>query len=255
MSYQTLGEIIASKNFEGRDVSGYTGLDYGDIEKLIYDRTPGYHPESDEHEAAFDANEDLKVIELNTWVCSDTGVGLKLLVLNGEPIAISWQSGRKCDRSFGFVSEEALDLLKTAWERHRPTPKNHDKLLDPATLAMPIAAPGARAYDIADRDATSLQLSHVGVAGWMDDLDKKGNGLEDVDDPVVLHAAISTCEAQVTWTAKLLDQYETSDAADEDDECDLVADVKKELVVIRDRMLPALWARLEVLEPQASPAP
>ncbi|NDV50167.1 hypothetical protein [Salipiger sp. PrR003] len=231
MSYQTLGEIIASKNFEGRRVHEDYGIDPETIEDLLYDRPSGLYSYSNSHGDAFLNNENLQVVELNTWICTDTGVGMNLMLLNDEPIAVSWQSARRNPTSYAFISEEAYELLREAWERHRPERNIQDKLIDAETLAMPVAPAGQAAYDIEDRDATNLRLSAVGVAGWMDELDRAGNGLADVENVETLKAALASCEAHVSSQRALLDRIAENSENGVPGPCDFVESVEKELKV------------------------
>lgn len=46
------------------------------------------------------------------WICTDTKVGLAVYIMDDEVIAVSRQSGRKCDESIAFVSKEAADKVK-----------------------------------------------------------------------------------------------------------------------------------------------
>ena len=56
-----------------------------------------------------------------TWICTDTAVGLRLYYLNDKFVAISYQSSRKGDEIFEWVSEQIwkdtrnfmIDRLKT----------------------------------------------------------------------------------------------------------------------------------------------
>jgi hypothetical protein len=54
----------------------------------------------------------LKSYFIRKWYCTDSYVGLKAYFLDGEFIATSWQSGRKMDEEFTFVSKEKALKLK-----------------------------------------------------------------------------------------------------------------------------------------------
>lgn len=41
------------------------------------------------------------------WMCTDTWVGLAAYYMDGEPVAVSFQSARKSDENIEFVSKEA----------------------------------------------------------------------------------------------------------------------------------------------------
>lgn len=44
--------------------------------------------------------------DLVTWICTDTHVGLTVVYFDGEPAATIWQSSRKGDKDWKFVSAE-----------------------------------------------------------------------------------------------------------------------------------------------------
>lgn len=56
-----------------------------------------------------DENQDLKEYWIFSWLCTDTYVGYSVVFINDKPLALVWQSGRKNDRQYSFVSEEAVD--------------------------------------------------------------------------------------------------------------------------------------------------
>lgn len=47
-----------------------------------------------------------------TWYCTDSWVGLMVYVFDREVVALSKQIGRKYDREFGWVSQDAYDKVK-----------------------------------------------------------------------------------------------------------------------------------------------
>lgn len=53
----------------------------------------------------------LKAYYIKTWYCTDSWVGIRAYFLDDEFVAISYQSGRKSNEDFGFVSNELA--LKT----------------------------------------------------------------------------------------------------------------------------------------------
>lgn len=46
------------------------------------------------------------------WYCTDTYVGLAAYYMDGEPVAVSFQSGRKSDEEIEFVSKEAATKVR-----------------------------------------------------------------------------------------------------------------------------------------------
>jgi hypothetical protein len=49
----------------------------------------------------------------HSWICTDTGVGLRFYFLGNECVCASYQSARKSDEVFEWVSQEAFDKVKT----------------------------------------------------------------------------------------------------------------------------------------------
>lgn len=50
-------------------------------------------------------NERVKRLPINTWICTDTEVGVNAYYFDGELVALSFQSARKSDVEFRWLSE------------------------------------------------------------------------------------------------------------------------------------------------------
>lgn len=46
------------------------------------------------------------------WLCTDTYVGYIVYYLDDEPVAVSWQSARKSDREYEFISKESAEKVR-----------------------------------------------------------------------------------------------------------------------------------------------
>jgi len=57
-------------------------------------------------------DERLKAYFIRTWYCTDSYVGLRAYFLDGEFVAISFQSGRKANEDFDFASEFVAKKVK-----------------------------------------------------------------------------------------------------------------------------------------------
>lgn len=58
-------------------------------------------------------NERVKVMPINTWICTDTEVGINAYYMDGEFIALSFQSARKNRVEYSWVSvEKAKEVAK-----------------------------------------------------------------------------------------------------------------------------------------------
>lgn len=74
---------------------------------------------------------------IHKWYCTDTWVGIAIISLDGEAVAIFGQEGRKCDPQIEFVSEQcanqtlkALKELSVDPEYGKPAIVNLDEKLD-----------------------------------------------------------------------------------------------------------------------------
>jgi hypothetical protein len=47
-----------------------------------------------------------------SWVCTDTRVGGRVYFMDDQPVAISYQEGRKCDEVFEFISVESAQKVR-----------------------------------------------------------------------------------------------------------------------------------------------
>ena len=54
----------------------------------------------------------MKKYWVHSWYCTDTSVGLAVYCFDGEPVAVSYQSGRNCDESIYFISDELAKKVK-----------------------------------------------------------------------------------------------------------------------------------------------
>jgi hypothetical protein len=51
-----------------------------------------------------------------TWICTDTQVGLSIITLDGEPVAVCSQTGRKSDEDVRFFSAEVTEKVLKVME-------------------------------------------------------------------------------------------------------------------------------------------
>lgn len=72
-------------------------------------------------------NERVKGYWFVRWLCTDTWVGRRVYFLDGEPLAVSYQSARKSDEYIQFVSEEMADKCrKFLYELHGEGEPSYD---------------------------------------------------------------------------------------------------------------------------------
>ncbi len=74
----------------------------------------------------------LKCYWIKTWICTDTRVGWKAHYLDGELVCTSYQSGRKYDKQFSYISHETrLKLIKYLYELYLLTvDKDSDEIIN-----------------------------------------------------------------------------------------------------------------------------
>ena len=70
-----------------------------------------FYPESFLEEFGIDESIDMDNFRLSkkwfeSWVCTDTTVGIAVYFLDGEIVCVSWKPYRKADEEFWFASEE-----------------------------------------------------------------------------------------------------------------------------------------------------
>jgi hypothetical protein len=248
---------------ETRDFTGYTvqedswALDADQIEDLLYSRSYGDWNTADEHLTAFYESEKLSSVDINTWICTDTRVGLQILCLNGVPFALSWQVGRKCDREIELLNQESYNFLKYAWEKHRVSPKNNTNFLTDAVLDIPVSGSNDKAYPIdQSSDLSRLALSAYGVALWMKDI-KPDGGLASVTHPNVLRACIQGVEFDIHMHQRSVEnteKYLETHSSEQDVSTieTTVAEFKERIAFLTKDMLEPLQTRLAELEAEPS---
>lgn len=71
-----------------------------------------------------------KSYPLATWCCTDTHVGYHAIWMDGEPVGYSFQSARKSDTSFRWISQEVVDRMRAVIMSYNE-PENTSQFLDP----------------------------------------------------------------------------------------------------------------------------
>ena len=79
----------------------------------------------------------LKSYPVVDWLCTDTTVGLFAIYLDGVLVGMSFQSARKSDRTFKWVSQEAADHLRRVLLTY--TSPEEIAVIDPEEDFEPIA--------------------------------------------------------------------------------------------------------------------
>lgn len=57
-------------------------------------------------------NDRITNVSVDTWVCTDTLVGVFLYYFDGVPICFSVQTGRKMDKEFLWIRKDMIDQVK-----------------------------------------------------------------------------------------------------------------------------------------------
>lgn len=247
----TLGALIASGNFTGYRTSTYTSLDADAIEQLLYQRDYGSYSVGSAHEDAFFAAESITTVDIHTWTCTDTGVGLRVLCMNGEAFALSWQTARKSEHEVVLLSQEARDRLAARWEAHRPATENSDRFVDAASLGLPVAGPGEESFGVdEDSPAHALRPSIRGVAQWLTAIEATG-GVDAVTSREVLVSCLEGANAQVATDidtleaiANIREKGRDPGHAFDDEEKSTI----KRLTTIREQIIAPIEARIAQLD-------
>lgn len=98
-----LSEIIAKIDLT--DIS--TSADYSDISQLF-----GISEWSDKSDADNEWERRTREHYIETWLCTDTWVGVSIIFLDAIPIAVTQQPARKSDTIYKWISKEAHDKMR-----------------------------------------------------------------------------------------------------------------------------------------------
>ena len=60
----------------------------------------------------YDSEERIKSYFYISWLCTDTHVGAKIYFLDDEAVCVSYQSARKADEHFEWISQEAFEKVR-----------------------------------------------------------------------------------------------------------------------------------------------
>jgi hypothetical protein len=217
-----LKDLIASSDFTGRRIRDDEWcFDAEEMEKMLYERPyPGW--DGQEHQAAFYETAKMAIVEIAGWTCTDTGVGLDIITFNETPVAICWQAFRRGDRTYAFVSQEAADLVASAWERSRPKPQVI--IASEQTLSMPVAAVGAKPFKLEKEfglDASDVVLSIDGYAICLTEI-AGDDSLDEITDIDLLNLGLHVSDLNIERELRNIASYESSlrdhdDNRDDDD--------------------------------------
>lgn len=207
---QTLRDLIVSNDFTGyRVTEGDWTFQSDEIENAIYGFN-GACNLSDDVIQRFTAAYNFEMIDINTWICTDTNVGLQILRIQGCPVATAWQSGRKCDRTISFLNEEAFKTFKAAWETAKEPPKEQANILPVDALDMPVPGPKEKSLDMETFQDDVPGLSAYGVAEWV----QRQGGLDQVTHRPSLGYIQQILSNEVKHGAELLMRLRELDAKD-----------------------------------------
>jgi hypothetical protein len=95
---------------------------YDELSKEIY--SEGYI--SDDHYQAVEDSGRVEKYAIREWLCTDTNVGLYLYLVDGEPICIMHQRGRKSYPEWTFLSVDSHKKLKKLFDELRPVEESSD---------------------------------------------------------------------------------------------------------------------------------
>lgn len=206
---RTLRTLIESRDFTGYTVQKHGWfLDADKIEELLYHRSYGDWDAADVHLTAFYENENITSVDINTWMCTDTYVGLQLLCLNDAPFALSWQTGRKSTRDIQLLNPTAHTLLANAWEKYRVNPKNNTDFVPDTSLDIPISGSNDDPYAIdMSCGIENLAIAAHSVAQWMEDI-KENGGLASVHNPNIIRSCIQGVEFDIHMHQRSIDNTE-----------------------------------------------
>lgn len=84
-----------------------------------------------EHEIDLEkVKSELSYIWIVTWYCTDTWVGIKILLINDEPVCCITQVARRCDQDFEWISNEGYFKVKKLLEEAKIEKEKELSLID-----------------------------------------------------------------------------------------------------------------------------
>lgn len=95
---------------------------YDEFASEIY---PDTQTITDDHYEAVEASGRVEKFAVREWVCTDTHVGLYLYLVDGAPVCLSYQQGRKCYPEWSFLSKAAWNTVRQLFDDNRPAETNH----------------------------------------------------------------------------------------------------------------------------------
>ena len=70
------------------------------------------------HYQRFAAGENFEEVDLRTWLCTDTEVGLYAVLWDGEFFALHYKGARKSERRWFYANEDSLTKFVKAWMKY-----------------------------------------------------------------------------------------------------------------------------------------
>jgi hypothetical protein len=165
---KTLRELIETNDFTGYQIDSLASkTDSEEIEQAIYGMNGSCTLPYDLVDEFADKFQ-VESISINTWICTDTEVGLEILRMRNKPVGIIWKSARKIDQTISFLSPDALKSFKTAWESVKSDPASDAIITSDDVLDMPVPAAGQKALHMQSGNEGFPSLTAAGVAEWID---------------------------------------------------------------------------------------
>lgn len=206
----TLRDLIVSNDFTGyRITEADWTFESDDIENAIYGFN-GASNLSDDVIQRFAADYQLELIAINTWICTDTHVGLQILRIQDRPVATVWQSARKSERTISFLNKNAFKIFKEAWESSKEPPKDEANILPVNALDMPVPGPKEKSLDMDTFQNDVPGLTAYGVADWIE----RQGGLELITHRPSLGYTQLILANEIKQSADLLTRLRGLDAKD-----------------------------------------
>ncbi len=84
----------------------------GNVEDLERELNSGTHLGYIDLDESLSELESLSVVDLQTWLCTDTSVGLRALLVASRPVALMFQPARRSDTSFLWFSQNEARFVR-----------------------------------------------------------------------------------------------------------------------------------------------
>ena len=155
-----LSQAIANKDWSQFQLSNYSSFEnyYDRLADVLYPDSNSIHYD---HYEAVEKTGRTQRYAVREWLCTDQHVGLYLYVVDGEPVCLMHQTGRKSYPEWTFFSAESYAVVKQMFDDCRPAEHQiRIPLVDPDIMHLQLDQKRiAQQIDYADMGLSPIMMS------------------------------------------------------------------------------------------------